>query len=538
MPIWRALNARRRLPVPAALAAGCGLAFIAFLFLLLEWRIWLLQSGLPLIDWESAERLFLARRWAQEPFFTNPLRWLPLYFALHGTFLRLLGEPLLSHVALNTVLSLGGLCAYWGVLNRINPRQDRQNLVLVALGGLSVRYVENGLYARSDALFLLSVFAGIYFHLRRLETESRRDQALCLLFLAAACLTRYEGWALALCVLALARGRPLSRWDLLVLLPMGLWLACGWHDQRSPLVFLPDISSTAHRITKGLNGPNLQLLLPALLLGSPYRFEKEMSVVMPLMALAAICGSVLLYRTGRTGRHYLLLSWVPTLGMAYLSVVHHYPVASEHMAVFQLLLLAPLAPLLGRMLRSIGMWAAPLAFVASFSVVLRLGFEERLPFYDPGPPSRRLGAILLDLSRNSLAPTDAILCEARPFCPRKENCDEPIVFRALAYPHRMIFGRKNLSYRYRRDGRALVEQPSLFDLPPRKLQERLKMETVRLVIVSNPELRGKLGPGWEPAGSWGGQQIILRRNDRLLPGLAARLKSLTKAYPDEAASRR
>ena len=123
MELPQTLTRPRSLRLGPGLVAGLGLAAVGLLLLLLQWHLWLRQEGLPLLDWDSSEQLYFCRLWAREYFFGNDRSWLPLFFALDGSLLRLLRRPLLCHAALNVALCLAGLRALQGILESLNPRR-------------------------------------------------------------------------------------------------------------------------------------------------------------------------------------------------------------------------------------------------------------------------------------------------------------------------------------------------------------------------------------------------------------------------------
>ena len=510
MELPQTLTRPRSLRLGPGLVAGLGLAAVGLLLLLLQWHLWLRQEGLPLLDWDSSEQLYFCRLWAREYFFGNDRSWLPLFFALDGSLLRLLRRPLLCHAALNVALCLAGLRALQGILESLNPRRGIENLALLALAGLSLAFVENGLYARSDALFTCCVLWGTFLHLRRLERDSPAGQLLCVLFFSAAALTRFEGWAFAVCLAALSRSLPRPRLSLLVLLPVAVWLGYGWYGPHGPLSSLSDISRTAQAAAGGFDWRGLERLAAAVLLGSPLRFEKWMAAALSLAGLAVLCGSAWVMRRGALGRHFLILAWLPLLAIAGLAAWHGYPVAAEHMAVFQILLLACLAPLLGAFLRRTGLKAAAAALAAVCVVSLRLGLDRRPSFHNPGPPNRRLAGLLLEYSQGGFAPSDSVVVETWGSFQAGGFSDDPVVFRALAFPLRVVWAR---------------EEPS-----SRLVQD----EGARLLILRGPDPAARLSPQWVLAGTWGIHRLLMRGDDRLLPGLAARLRSWARSFPEEA----
>jgi hypothetical protein len=536
MTLWRYLTARREAPVRPGLAAACGFLAVVGLMALLEWRLLLLNAGLPLLDWESAERLLMCRRWAEDPFLWNPRGWLPLFFILHGAALRLLGHPWLVPALLNTLLSAAGLWAFWGVARRLSPGPGPQALALVALCGLSRLFIEFNLQARVDPLFILCVFAGVRACLDWCESGGLRPQLLCALAFAAAAFTRYEGWAFALAFLILAWGRPRLWPAFLVLLPIAAWLGIHWATPPcDPLSFLPSISQTAHPMNAGLNGANLEKFLSALLLGTPADFSRETGLALPLAGLAVLCGGILLWRQGGSGRVYLALAGLPVAAMGFMAVVLHYPVDASHMVVFHMLTLALLAPVLGRLLRSLRMPAAALALLTAWLALLIIGFDQRRPQNLPSTPQTRFVKLTADFALANFAKEDSLLLEARTFCPWGEPCDEAMVLRALTYPLNRFTDREDLSYRYRTEGRFLPDQPSLLDLPKKKLEEKLGLKRARLLLLRDAEQPAKLRPDWESAGRWGPYHFLMRKGDRLKPGCAALLRTMRRAFADEAA---
>lgn len=525
------LTARRQISLRPGLAAAAGFLCLALLAVLLEWRLWLSNAGMPLLSWEAAERLLMSLRWSEHPFLWNDRGWLPLSFAVHGTLLRLLERPLLAPVLLSTVLNLAGLWVYWRVVSRFDAGGLR-GLAPVALCGLSRLSIENGLCAGSDPLFILCVFAGIHGFLRWEETGRLRHQAACAAAVAAACCTRYEGWVLALCVIGLGWSRPRGAWNLLVLLPPLAWMWGYWAaPSHDPLAFVPSLGRYGHPMTHGLNGGNLEKFLSAALLGSPVDFSRQIPAALPLVGLAVFCGGLLLGQEGRAGPTYLVLAGIPAAAMAYLAVVHHYPVDAAHMVVFHMLVMACLARPLGRLGRAVGMPAAALALTAAQSV----GLDQQREELRPAVSQTRFVRHVAQFALRNLPADEALLIEIRTLCPHGEACDNAMRLRALAYPRRVRTDREDLSYRFRPEGRVLPEQASLFDLPSRELEERLRELRVRLIVARTPAAAARLRPAWETAGVWGPYRVLLRRGDRLRPGCAALIQTLERAFADEAA---
>jgi hypothetical protein len=487
---------------------------------------WLLPEG------EDAMRALLSWGWAHSPSFAPHRDWLPLYFYLNGSFRRLVGDPMAAQVALNALLSAAGLWAYVGVLDRLSPGRGPQNLALAAACALSPHFIQNSLYARADALFLCCVFAGIGLFLTWLETGRPVHQTGCVLALGAASLTRYEGWAFALCFVVLAWNRP-RRWlSLLALLPAMAWGADRWHALGSPLAMFPDIALTAHTQEASLSTYNLGRLASSLLLGTPHALGGS-SAALALLGMGVASGLFLAARTPGPQRAYLALAGLPTAAMAYLAMVHDYPVVAPHMVVFHMLWMAFLAEPLRRVFAPSGMPLPLAVLMAALAALPYVGAGARPPQKTAHPrPMQMVQALRGFVSRN-FSPGDALVFETQSFVPQSDDPNFLSVVEAAVHPFVVVPDREDLSCRYLPGGCLRPDQESLLALPRDAREARLKDRNARLLLLQSPGLKAKLEPDWLPAGRWGPHDLLMRRGDRLGPGLKTLLRSGARAFPEE-----
>jgi hypothetical protein len=515
-----------RLKASGGSVEACGLVFISSLLALLCWQVVLIHPGGWLIGHgEDALRAVISWQWADSPSFAPHRHWLPLYFYLNGSLLRLSGHPMAAQIGLNAALSVASLWVYGRVLDRLSSSRGPHTLVLVAVCALTPNYVQNALYARVDALFVFCVFVGILFLLRWLEHGRLSDQACCAAALAAAAFTRYEGWAFALCFLVVARGRARFWLSSLVLSPIAAWSVERWLALGSWGAIFPDIALTAHPHGAGLNITGLGRLLSSFLLGTP-SLSAHTAPALGLLGVAVVYGASLALRKGGLHRAYLAIASLPAAGMAYLALVHDYPIIPYHMVVFHMLWMALLAAPLRRLFESIRFPVAVAASVAAAAAALCLGVDPRVLPPVGAPPSLIVGQALKEIASRHFSPGEVVIGEIQSDRPGPESHDYFHVIQAAIHPVGFLPDREDLSYRYRPEGCVLPEQPSLFDLPGPELERELVRRKARLLMVRSGSVLRKVGPKWRIVGGWGPNRFLARRDDRIGAGLAVLLRPM------------
>ncbi|OGR47296.1 MAG: hypothetical protein A2X40_01595 [Elusimicrobia bacterium GWC2_65_9] len=475
----------------------------------------LLQSGgLAGFSADSADRIILAFIWGGHPtFFIQPSAWLPVFFWIYGTLLRFWLDPLWAPIVFTVVLSNLSLLALYGICRRIGGGREGSLLAAAAAGFMPLSLQVSG-QPYFDPLFILILLCAIHAWLRSEGGRRRGWHLASAAAMAAAALTRFEGWLFVAAWLALTRRRPGLRLRLLALAPIALYLlhevaAYGGFEflrlQRDRgLVSVPPLD---WRVLDALWTKVFAdgLLLPFILAAFPALDFRRAEV-----------------------RETLGLVWLPFLAFIGMTQFLGFPLPFEHLAPFLALQMIPLAPALDRALEawssSLRAWAADWDRPArlALALVLILGVTVGAMMRTCQPPCSRAPIGFVKELGQKLKPGERFLLELPLVGSHNQDADErfedPRMLQLAALPTEMEFDR---IFRYRHgstdDFFTLdTADPSVLELPEAELGRELKRLSVRLILARR-EHKKLERLGWRPAGELRHYLFYARAEDRLYP---------------------
>ena len=472
-------------------------------------------GGFSAYSADSADRLLIAISWSRHPtFFIKPSAWLPTFFWIYGTLLRIWPNPAWASSVLTTVLSSLSLLPMYGICRKIGGEREGSLLVTAAAGFMPLTLWISA-QPFFDPLFILIVLCGIYAWLSCDGGTRRGWHAAAIAAMAAAALTRYEGWLFVVAWLALTRQRPGLRLRLLVLVPIALCLlhqlsVYGGLDflrlQRDPwLISAP--SPDWRVISKVWECVFMDgLLLPFILFSFPTLDLSQASV-----------------------RETLGLVWLPFLAFSGMAQFLGFPLPREHLAPFLALQMIPLAPLASRALEAWGSslrtWSPAWDRPARLALTLLLTSGAAIGWMmQPLPKVVGMAPVkLLRQIGTRLKPGERLLLELPikgGHWPGSERFEDPQIMRLAAFPAEMKFDRP-FRYRHYHDGSVATfmldtTTPSVLELPTDELDRELKRLLVRMIIARS-ERKNLERLGWRPAGLLFNHLFYTRSGDDLYP---------------------
>ncbi len=145
---------------------------------------------------DHALRVWIAWRWAEDPFFFLHGHWPPLHFFVLGTFLRVFHDPIVTPVLVQ--VAFGALVP--AVLYRFSLREWGDRWAALAVGAAYALYpvaIRTSLEVLAQPLFGLCLALGFVALSRAREPGAGwRRAAVAGAVLGVACLLRVEGWLL------------------------------------------------------------------------------------------------------------------------------------------------------------------------------------------------------------------------------------------------------------------------------------------------------------------------------------------------------
>ncbi|MBI3552382.1 MAG: glycosyltransferase family 39 protein [Elusimicrobia bacterium] len=480
----------------------------------------LLSQGLSLSA-DSAERVVLAYSWARHPtFFIQPSAWLPLFFWIYGTLLKLWPDPLWAPTILTVAVSNLCLLPLYGICRLIGGGREGSLLASCAAAFMPLSLLAAG-QPYFDPIFAFFILSGIYAWLRSEDATRSAWHAASVAAMAAAALTRMEGWLFVAAWIALLRRRPGAKLRLLALCPITLCVAhqllvFGRFEglrlvrQRGLVIEQPQEWWVAAMVWKWVFADGI--LVPFVVLGFPALDLKRAAV-----------------------RETLGLVWLPFLAFVGMVQFMGFPLPLEHLATFLALQMIPLAPALDRALRA---WSSSLrAWTPSWDRPARLALACVI----------LLGTAVAAMTRAAPGMTQPVLAPARlvgklgellapgggrivlelpikGFSGQDERFEDPQLLRLKSLPAEMRFDRP---FRYAHDpyDRSYILNtpvPSLLDLPETELRRELDRQSVRLVMA-----RSRRAPlerlGWRSAGELRHYLFYARPEEAFFPLLRTRI---------------
>ena len=486
------------------------------------------MAEFSILSADNIHRTLLALEWRRHPaFFIDDSSWLPLFFWVYGAFLAVYPDPVWAPRVLTIVISSLWLIPFFGICRRLGPGGPWGALFVTCVAAFMPPLLIIGLGPHADPLFILILLSAAYAWLRSEQGKNQGWHWVSIAAMAAATLTRFEAWIFTLVWLASNYRLPRWRFRCLALLAPPV---LGVHQllEYGRLEFLHSLTGQRLFSTSSLRvdwGDALSVWGDVFLRG---------------WLLAFLFLAMFFLDTKRKAvRDFLVFAWIPLLIMTVMGVFGGYPLPGEHLLVFLVLGLAPLAPMFERAML---VWPQPLKIIFILATLLgsSLGIRVLMPpimahAVETRGRAERAADVIHSKIRHWLAEEDRILLElplrGTTHVDAADGHADPRMYQLAAIPNEVLFDR-GLVYTHTPSTQKFVladdAGPSVLDLTSEELRGYLKEESVRLIMAQAARKESLAKIGWVQAGRLGGHWLYARMKDPL----AARLRPLLQAHSE------